>query len=326
MGDICYINIVKNFIKHHLPWLFRLMRSIKAKLNLIPIGLLGYFGLNVSRTRDYYSPLPVLSELKQNINRWNRPSELSGVDYDLDQMKTHLNKLVHKYGNEVKEITAKGPVAKMRLGPGIPQIDGELLYMMIRDLKPKKYFEVGSGSSTYYAHLAGEKNRQEGHPMRIVCIDPFPFKNLNSISSIEIIKKEVQDVDLKLFQQLAQGDVLFIDSTHVLKIDSDVSYLYLEVVPRLKNGVVIHSHDIPFPYNIPYPAEFHIMSKPWPVFWNEAMVVQLFLSHNKDYKITMSMPMVRYFDEKFLKKNIPNYKSLAQDPDTFSSLWFKKSD
>jgi predicted O-methyltransferase YrrM len=323
---ICYIGGVKNFIHRLFPALYNFAAKKKTFLRSIFIqNIMGKIGLNVSRSNDYHSPLPSRDHLQKNITRWNKPSRLVGVDYDLGRMKRDLKGLVAKYKKELDELPTYEEILSMHLGPGIPSIDGQLLYMMIRELRPKKYYEIGTGSSTYYAYLAGERNKGDGQPLEIVGIDPSPYEVLLKMSSIKIINKQVQDVDIRLFEKLGPRDVLFIDSTHVLKIDGDVSFLYLEVIPRLKQGVVIHAHDIPFPFNVPYPAKLHIMSKSWPVFWNEAMILQSFLAFNNDYQIKMSMPIIRHFDEKFLKKNFPNYKSVDQDPDTFSSLWFEKN-
>jgi hypothetical protein len=119
--------------------------------------------------------------------------------------------------------------------------------------------------------------------------------------------------------------VLFIDSSHVLKIDGDVPFLYLEVLPRLNRGVVIHIHDVPFPYNVPYPARLWVFGRPWPMLWNEAMVVQALLCGNRDFRITMSTPLIRHVDEAFLQQRIPFYETIDQNPNTFSSLWLEKT-
>ena len=95
--------------------------------------------------------------------------------------------------------------------------------------------------------------------------------------------------------------MLFIDSSHIVKIDGEVPYLYLEVIPRLKKGVITHIHDTPFPYNVPYPPQLWIFDREWPVFWNEAMLLQAFLCYNDAFKILVSMPLLRYFDEDFLR-------------------------
>jgi predicted O-methyltransferase YrrM len=286
------------------------------------LELLGY---NVARKNDYYSPLPVRSRLKTNLGRWYKPSALKGIDYDLQEMKNELLNLLSRYSAEFAAIPGYEELATTGYGPGYTKIDALTLYMMIRDLKPGRYIEVGSGLSTYYCSIAAEKNARDGHPLQIICIEPDPKERLKTIPGIQVVPKEVQDLEISFFQQLEENDVLFIDSSHILKIDGDVPFLFLEVLPALNAGAVVHIHDVPFPYNFPYPPELWIFGQTWPVFWNEAMVLQAFLCFNNKFKIIMSTPIIRYFDEPFLKNNIPIYESLKQNPNTFSSIWLKKT-
>ena len=115
-----------------------------------------------------------------------------------------------------------------------------------------------------------------GRFVHITCIYSYPQDNLYKIPKVRILKDEIQNINIGFFYQLHEGDILFIDSTHILKIDGDVPYLYLEIIPRLENGVIIHIHDIHFPYNIPYPPQYYIFGNKRPVFWNEAMLLQAF--------------------------------------------------
>jgi hypothetical protein len=100
----------------------------------------------------------------------------------------------------------------------------------------------------------------------------------------------------------------------------------LELLPRLQRGVHVHIHDMPFPYNTPYPADFWVFNKKksWPMLWNEAMMVQAFLSFNRAFRIKLSLPYLRHHDEAFLKSKIPNYRGINEEPNTFSSLWLEK--
>ena len=109
----------------------------------------------------------------------------------------------------------------------------------------------------------------------------------------------------------------------MLRLDSDVPFLYLDVLPSLSKGVNIHIHDVPFPYNVPYPADLWVFGEA-PVYWNEAMIVQAFLAFNKDFEIVLSTPILRFFDEDFLKESIPIYQTVQQEPNTFSSLWLRR--
>ncbi len=281
-------------------------------------------GFQVARTDDYYSPLPSVAQLKANAARWNRPSALLGVEYDLAGMKSSLTDLLACYLNEFLACPPYAEVQKMGFGPGYTAVDALTLYMMIRHLKPRRYIEVGSGVSTYYCNLAAQRNASEGHPLQITCIEPYPFEKLSSIPGIRVLPQKVEDVDPALFQELQENDVLFIDSSHILRVDGDVPFLYLEVLPAIRAGVVTHIHDIPFPFNFPYPPELWIFGQVWPMFWNEPMVLQAFLAFNKNFKICLSTPLIRYFDELFLKQSIPIYESVAQNPNAFSSIWLRR--
>ena len=272
-------------------------------------------GLDVYPISDMYSPLPEISQLKKNINRWCKPSELVGVEYDIDAMKALLSDLERKYSDEYKKLNIYNEYDAQAYGVGFTKMDAMLLYYMIRDIKPGRYIEVGSGLSTKYCALAAKKNSEIGKPVKVTCIEPYPYEMLYSIPQIEIIAKEVQDVELSVFEELGSGDILFIDTSHIVKLDGDVPFLFLEVVPRLKKGVFIHVHDIPFPYNVPFPEDYYIfgrkLPKYWPWFFTEAMLLQAFLSHNEAYKILTSIPILRYHDENFLSKNISGYTRLS---------------
>ncbi len=281
-------------------------------------------GYQVARNDDYYSPLPSVARLRANAARWNRPSALHGVEYDLASMKSVLAELLARYLDEFLTCPAYSQVQTMGFGPGYTAVDALTLYMMIRHLKPRRYIEVGSGVSSFYCSLAAQRNASEGHPLEMTCIEPYPYQKLMTIPGIGVLPKKVEDVDIAMFRQLQENDVLFIDSSHILRVDGDVPFLFLEVLPVLNLGVVTHIHDIPFPYNFPYPPELWIFGEVWPVFWNEAMVLQAFLAFNRNFKISLSTPLIRHFDEAFLKESIPIYEPVAQTPNTFSSIWLER--
>lgn len=317
---------MKKVIQAFLPkFIWSQLIGVHKFVIRLTIRFFNIWGLNISRASDYYSPLPTLSELKKNLNRWSRPSDLIGIKYDIGSMKELLSILKSKYEDEYRQVVSYEKNIKNEFGPGFTAVDATILYFMIRHIKPKKYIEVGSGVSTYYCHLATEKNiKESGSSCDILCIEPSPYKSLYSIPGIKIIKKEVQDVDISFFQNLDEGDILFIDSSHIVKIDGDVPYLFLEIIPRLKKGVIVHIHDIPFPYNTPYPSDQWVLNKSWPYFWNEAMLLQAFLSNNDSYKIMFSAPLLRFNDESFLASNLEEYENVKQNPNTFSSIWIEK--
>ena len=184
-------------------------------------------GLNVSQVDDFYSPLPSVETLKQNLQRWYKPSDLTGVQYDREGLRTLLLQLVSKYHTGYQELPSYGENKRKGFGPGFTTLDAMFTYFMVRDIKPQRYIEVGSGLSTFYTSLAAGANARSGRPVTMTCIDPYPCDGLKTISGIEIIQKEVQDVPLSFFDQLDDGDILFIDSTHIVKLDGDVPYLYV---------------------------------------------------------------------------------------------------
>jgi hypothetical protein len=150
---------------------------------------------------------------------------------------------------------------------------------------------------------------------------------MRNLGDIDVTASPAQVVPLDYFQELEAGDVLFIDTTHVLKLGGELAYLFMEVIPRLKPGVIVHVHDIHFPYNTPYPAQQYVFDSKWGSYWTEAMLLQAFLAFNSDFEIYYSAPMLRHFDENFLAKTYPGYRPVeVENYDThFGSIWFKRS-
>lgn len=306
----------------------KLLRAIYRRSHAALYSALRRLGWNVARTADFYSPLPVLSEVVATRELWDRPSDLVGVRYDLEAMKRLLSALVEVHGGEFEALPPHSEIRALGYGPGFPVIDALTTWLMVRDLRPARYVEIGSGLSTYYAWLAAAANGREGSRCEMTCVDPFPTGRLRELKEppVNAVVAKVEAVDLGLFETLDAGDVLFIDSTHVLKLGGDVAFLFLEVLPRLRPGVVVHVHDIHFPYNTPYPAEQYVFRAKWPLYRTEAMVLQAFLSFNREFDIVLSAPMIRHADEPFLARTIPGYRPVeVEDYDThFGSIWLRR--
>jgi hypothetical protein len=156
--------------------------------------------------------------------------------------------------------------------------DALVLYCMVRHFKPSIIFEVGSGMSSLLSAKAALKNGAT----TLVCVEPSPNEVLkNGFPGLtSLFRQNVQDVSLETFEKLGENDILFIDSTHVVKIGSDVNYLFLEVLPRLQPGVIVHVHDIFLPEEYP---------RPWVLndfrFWTEQYLLHAFLCHNSAFEI-----------------------------------------
>jgi predicted O-methyltransferase YrrM len=308
-----------------VEWLDRVVFAWRRGRVRTARRVFGFMGYNIVKKSDYYSTLPVLEEIEKTQERWNRPSALAGLNVDIPAMKQRLADLAQRWDADFQQ-TAGDYLANQQqgFGPGYPALDARTLYFMLREHKPARYLEVGSGLSTYYATLAARRNAEDGAPLQITCIEPYPFDALKALAGFELVQGFVQDVPVSRFEALESGDVFFIDSSHALKIDSDVAYLYLEVLPRIKPGVLVHIHDVPFPFNVPFPADTWLFGERWPVYWNEAMVVQAFLAFNTEFEVLLSTPMIRHEDEAFLSERFSDYVPLADEPNPCSSLWLRR--
>ncbi len=241
-------------------------------------------------------------------------------------MRTLHSTLMSEYWDEYLTLPSYREIKALGYGAGFTTYDAMWLFTMLRRLKPRRFLEIGSGVSTYYALQALTRNGQEGNDGTVTAIDPYVSAQTRQLPGLDVIAQPVQNVDLSHFEALKENDVLFIDSTHVVKIDGDVPKLYLDIVPRLGPGVVVHSHDIQFPYNTPHPAEQYIENAKWPYFWTEAMLLQAFLSGNRDFEIVFSPALLRFHDEAFLRESIPGYRGVeVTDHDThYCSIWYRR--
>ena len=133
---------------------------------------------------------------------------------------------------------------------------------------------------------------------------------------VQLIQKRLEEIDLQFFQHLSENDILFIDSTHVVKLGSDVEYLFFHVLPCLNKGVIIHFHDIFYPFN--YPEKW---AKNQRYFWNEQYFLQTFLMYNNSYKILLCNSMVNHWETPYLKSNLKSYRQEKENP---GSIWLIK--
>lgn len=165
-------------------------------------------------------------------------------------------------------------------------LDAAMLFVMLRELRPERVIEIGSGFSSLL--MADVRRRFLGPSSTVQCIEPYPRQFLRDAGhGIELVESKVQDVPLAFFESLKPGDVLFIDSSHVSKTGSDVNYLFFEVVPRLPAGVYVHVHDIFLPNEYPYK---------WVVeenrSWNEQYLLQAFLMFNPRVRVVLGSSYV----------------------------------
>lgn len=231
----------------------------------------------------FYEPIPDTRTLKNEL--WSSKSELVGIDMRQQEQLELLSQTFSKYKNEFNYPANKTAIPHEYYLENnfFPSIDAEVLHAMIRHFKPKRIIEVGSGFSTYLASKACLLNTGEnGLKVEYCIIDPFPNdtikKGVPGVSTL--IQKPVEQVGMDLFLQLDENDILFIDSSHVIRIGGDVNYEFLEIIPRMKKGVIIHIHDIFLPYE--YPKDFIFENHR---FWSEQYLLQAFLAFNCSFEV-----------------------------------------
>jgi hypothetical protein len=190
--------------------------------------------------------------------------------------------------------------------------DAEYWYQIIRAIKPRKIFEIGSGNSTLMAVKAINKNHEEdpSYKCEHVCIEPYEMPWLEEVG-VSVIRRGVEEVELSFFSQLQENDILFIDSSHIIRPQGDVLFEYLELLPSLNKGVIVHVHDIFSPKN--YLKEW-LSDKV--LFWNEQYLLEAFLSHNSSWNIIGALNFLHHNHYDELKTAAP-YLSPEREPGSF---------
>jgi predicted O-methyltransferase YrrM len=251
--------------------------------------------------KHYYVPVADVVELKKTKDSWAHRSSMCGIDVDIAQQAAKLQSTVGPFEPEYRGNLAMKQAAAEGFGPGFGYIEAQCLHGVVRWLKPKRIIEVGSGVSTYCAVSAARRNAAEGRPAEITCIEPYPSTYLRSSGDIRLISRKVQELAQSEFDILESGDLLFIDSSHAVKPAGDVLYLYLDILPRLKPGVVVHIHDIYFPYVY----QRDILDTLYQ--WTETALLQALLTNNPRLKILFSLSMLHYDAPRELGRVFPEY-------------------
>jgi hypothetical protein len=188
---------------------------------------------------------------------------------------------------------------------------------MIRHLQPKRIIEVGSGYSSCVTLDTNELFLDNS--VSCTFIEPYP-QLLQSLlkegdaEKINIVQQNLQDIGTNIFSELSEGDILFIDSTHVSKIHSDVNFIFSELLPCLKKGVYIHFHDIFYPFE--YPKEWIYQGRAW----NEVYLLRAFLQYNTNFEIQFFNSYLGHLHRDIFINDMP---LCSKNPGT--SIWLKKT-
>ena len=265
----------------------------------------------------YYSPLPDTTLLHQNEPRWQKAYNLMDIVFNRP-WEEELARQFALVREETKDLPCSAELQQQGWRPGYNDTDAMILYAMIRTTKPRRIIEVGSGISTVFSARAALRNREDGVPTSVQCIEPFPSQALRSLPGVEkLMVQEVQNVAPSHFHSLASGDMLIIDSSHIVRIDGDVNYLYAEVLPFLNEGVLVQLHDIPFPH-LCYAGKPVVYE--WLMFWQEAYLLKAFLSHNRAFEVVFSSSQMWHQQRDLLQQAFPD-RSVSACP---MSLWMHR--
>jgi hypothetical protein len=238
----------------------------------------------------FYSPLPDTRSFTKEL--WETESEMVGVSWNVDRQLDFLQNIFPQYKQEYDQFP-KAPTGKPyefyfdnTLFSGT---DALVLYCMVRHYKPRRILEVGSGFSTRVSAQAALLNGGT----RIVSIEPNPSDILRQgfPGLTQLIDQPVQEVGIEPFLQLSSGDILFIDTSHVTRTGGEVNFLFLEVLPLIKPGVIVHIHDIFLPRE--YPEAWVVGAH---LFSNEQYLVHAFLAFNHAFEVLFG---IAYMDLKY---------------------------
>jgi hypothetical protein len=266
----------------------------------------------------FYSPMVDPSDLRPREHQvWNGANEMPGIDLRVADQLALLGTLKPHAATVDYPIEAPAdPTVYFYKNDQYPLLDAEFLHVALCHFRPARMIEVGCGFSSL---VTAKVNRTIlGGALQFSCIEPYPRQFLlDGVPGItEVVQRRVEDVDLAFFDRLNTNDILFIDSSHVSKTGSDVNYLFFEVLPRLRPGVLVHIHDIFLPDDYP---------KVWVLdqgrHWNEQYVVRAFLTHNASWDIVWAAHFMGTRHRGAVQKTFPRYPELGGG----GSLWIRRT-
>ncbi|MBC7869372.1 MAG: class I SAM-dependent methyltransferase [Chitinophagaceae bacterium] len=310
--------MLKSFLRL-LAGLFRRLRGHLVLIFLGPVMAVSRYNFRLwlqhgyyIRPIHFYEPIPDIRELEKS---YPGRSPVSGVDlrpdFQLQLLKDTFPLFKPEYGALRLQADPTNPKTFYLNNFTFTGVDPHVYYCMIRHFNPATIIEVGAGFSTMLAAEALNKN-QSG---QLLSIEPYPNEVIASgIPGVEHIRRKGEEVELDFYLRLKANDILFIDSSHVVKIGSDVCYFVLEVLPRLAPGVIIHFHDIFLPFN--YPKTF-VMEKHH--FWNEQYLLHAYLIDNPHIETLFAVNMMCIDQPEAIKTAFPHASNWAG-----GSLWLRK--
>lgn len=290
------LRLVRTAGLHRLP----LCRRVLVGIGLLPIR------------RHYYEPLFDPRDLRSSLDG-DRP--LPGIDLRIGEQLSLLREL-RTAGAEIADLTATATATtdlSFHFGNvAFESGDAEIWYALIRHLRPRTIIEIGSGHSTKLAARAIERNRRDdaSYRCRHVCIEPYEMPWLEKLG-VEVVRRRVEEVGADFFASLAAGDILFIDSSHIIRPQGDVLFEFLELLPTLSPGVVVHVHDVftPRDYLQPWVTEQVRL-------WNEQYLLEAFLTDNARWEVVLALNHLHHHHYDDLAKACP-FLTPDREPGSF---------
>ena len=272
----------------------------------------------------YYSPVPDIKDLEQR-HIWDHRSDLVGIDFRPDQQLSLLKKLGQDFGHECDwpSDPTRDPYQFYTENSSFSYGCAASAHCMLRHFKPRRIIEIGSGNSSLVLANALLLNAQDsGEDVEYVVVDPYPrpmiAKGLPGLT--QVIKQRVELLDVTYFERLVENDVLFIDSGHTVRIGSDVNYLFLDVLPRLAPGVLVHVHDIGLPYEYP---KAYATNPAFRMLWTEAYLLQAFLCLNNQFEVLLAMTYLLTEHHQAFRAAFPCYDP-SRHRSMSGSFWMRR--
>lgn len=282
-------------------------------------ALLAQFGeLPFVPNGHFYSPIPSQDEIRRDSARIfaGMPTQIPGVDLNTDAQLKLLNELSQYYEDLPFSSERQNGLRYFYENTAYSYSDAIFLNGMLRHARPKRVIEVGSGYSS--CMLLDTNERWFENSIKCTFIEPYPDLLFSLLKDgdrdrIKVHAARLQDVELSVFEKLEANDILFIDSTHVSKIGSDVNYAFFNVLPALRSGVYIHIHDVFYPFE--YPKQWIDERRAW----NEIYILRAFLQGNRDFEIVAFNTYLEEFHRGFFEANMP---LCLKNPG--GSIWLRK--
>jgi predicted O-methyltransferase YrrM len=276
-------------ILHRLPYISSLHEQVK-KQGHYPAG-------------HYYSPIPSSEDiLGYRKSREPIPLELPDIKLNKESQFQRLQEYQRFY-DELPFSAKQSPDCRYYYDQDwFCYADAIFLYSFLRQTKPKRIVEVGSGFSS--AVILDTLERFLPQQTEVTFIEPYPDRLMSILKDHDkdknrILNTRVQEVPVEILTSLGSGDLLFIDSSHVVKCGSDVSFLVFNILPRLSSGVFVHFHDVFYPFE--YPPEWLTAGR----YWNEDYFLRAFLAYNSEWSIYFFNTYIGFVFEEFIEANMP---------------------